>query len=66
MVSVQVVFQGVLRIIIIIILVSFLYSKGVFNKTVTQITIVGCEMITANLALLFGNPSSHVQRALVE
>ena len=39
---------------------------GVFNKTITQITIVGYEMITANSALLVGNPSSHIQRALVE
>ena len=64
MVSVQVVFHGVL--LLIIILVSFLYFEGVFNKTIAQITIVGYEMIKANSALLVGNPSSHIQRALVE
>ena len=43
-------FQDVLNII----LVTFLYFGDVFNKTITQIAIVGYEKITADSALLVG------------
>ena len=43
---------------------SFLYFKGVFNKTIIPLALVGYEMIIANEARSY--LSSHIQRALVE
>ena len=50
---------------------TFLYFGGVFNKTIILLALVGYEMIIANSALraslaIYDHLSSHIQRALVE
>ena len=48
---------------------TFLYFGGVFNKTIMLLALVGYEMIIASqigATRLVGYLSSHIQRALVE
>ena len=50
--------------------IFFLYFRGVFNKTIIPLALVGYEMIIANSALrtllAIYMLSSHIQRALME